>query len=199
MSEADYEVEPDVGEPAAPEFQDWEVYEAMAEYANQPDEEEALRAELAREEQLDQFRAAVDERLEPLNKWVQGIEAARATQEGEALAERIVNDLAEKHGVQLDAGKIMAEADEWLMSNRGDMIQKLVQSGVDPAQAEAIAYSPDAARATLDWFALQAIPAKDEMALLGRYMGQNVGGGRPTPTGINGDEMNVVRKHFPKG
>jgi hypothetical protein len=202
MSETSYEapLEPAVEPAAEPENEPW-----LYEYLGDPSENDyAVRVEeLEREEQLEQFKAAVDERIQPLAEWAESKEAERQEVEGLAIAEKMVSEIGKTHGVELDFEQIVGEANSWYESNRAALVNHFVQTGVDLAQAQALVNNQGAA-AVLDWFAKQAIPAKDEMALLGRYMGQNVANGRvpkdsngePLPAG---DEMNVLRKHFPKG
>jgi hypothetical protein len=191
MSETSYEAPL---EPAAdePENADW-----LIEYPSDDDYTVTV-SQLEREEQLEQFKAAVDERIQPLAEWAEGKEAERREVEGLAIAEKMVNEIGKTHGVELDFEQVMGEANSWFEANRDALANHFVQSGVDPAQAQALANN-EGAEAVLEWFAKQAIPAKDEMALLQRYMGQSRVDGVFAPTRTKGDEMSVVRKHFPKG
>jgi hypothetical protein len=191
MSETSYEAPL---EPAAdePENADW-----LIEYPSDDDYTVTV-SQLEREEQLEQFKAAVDERIQPLAEWAEGKEAERREVEGLAIAEKMVNEIGKPHGVELDFEQVMGEANSWFEANRDALANHFVQSGVDPAQAQALANN-EGAEAVLEWFAKQAIPAKDEMALLQRYMGQSRVDGVFAPTRTKGDEMSVVRKHFPKG
>jgi hypothetical protein len=192
MSETSYEAPL---EPAAdePENADW-----LIEYPSDDDYTVTV-SQLEREEQLEQFKAAVDERIQPLAEWAENKEAERREVEGLAIAEKMVSEVGKTHGVELDFEQIMGEANSWFEANRDALANHFVQSGVDPAQAEELVNN-EGAVAILDWFAKQATSkGGDEMSVIGRYMGQNVGGGPPAPSRTRGDEMSVVRKHFPKG
>jgi hypothetical protein len=191
MSEPNYEAPL---EPAnEPENADWVVeYPSDDEYTVQV-------SELERQEQLDQFKAAVDERVRPLAEWAEGQELERREVEGLAKAEEMVKEIGQKHGADLDFKTIYAEANSWFQENHGAIVNHFIQSGIPPAQAEELVNN-EGAVAILDWFAKQATSkGGDEMSVIGRYMGQNVGGGPPAPSRTRGDEMSVVRKHFPKG
>jgi hypothetical protein len=209
MSETNYEAPL---EPAVDAEQSWDPegeadINDMAGYLGDPldDGYDARVFELEKAEQLDRVRAAVDERLQPFAEFLLGIGEQAAYKEGEEAAARIIGDVAKEHGAELDPKKVLAEADAELAANGERWVHDLVQRGNDPATAHQTVYGPDGARATLEWVARRSIPTKgDEMGVLGRWMGQNVAGGR-VPKDFHGeslpagDEMNVTRKYFPQG
>lgn len=86
----------------------------VMDYLGDPDDDyyEERSDQIVQTEQFfDGIRAAVDERLAPFAQWVDDVQREALAEEGRGMAEEIISDIANRHGVELDAEKIIARAE----------------------------------------------------------------------------------------